>query len=93
MDMCGINEKGDDEHRRTSNCYLFNEKLCKCDTSSFRMMCDAEYANTEQSLVRLFDFRLPEIFQPRQNFKLSLNRLELKGKLIKIFIQYSFEKG
>ena len=24
------------------------------------MMCDVEYANTEQSLVSLFDFTLPE---------------------------------
>ena len=32
-------------------------------------MCDVEYANTEQSLVSLFDFRcqrtLPEIVQPK----------------------------
>ena len=53
-----------------NNCGLFKEKqayqLCKCNAASFNMMCDVEYVNTEQSLVRLFDFRLLGIVQQKQ---------------------------
>ena len=49
-------------------------QLCKCDAASFKMMCNVEYVNTEQSLLRLFDFRLPGIVQQKTNFKLSLKR-------------------
>ena len=37
------------------HCCLFSEKqgyqLCKCDAASFNMICDVQYANTEQYLV------------------------------------------
>ena len=52
-------------------------QLCKCNAASFKMMCDVEYVNIEQSLVRLFDFRLPGIVQQKTNFKLSLNRFRV----------------
>ena len=44
---------------------FLRQQLCKRDAASFEMMCDVEYANTEQSLVRLFDSRLVEIVQPK----------------------------
>ena len=64
-----------------NNCGLFKEKqayqLCKCDAASSKMMCDVEHANTEHTLVRLFDFRLLGIVQQKTNIKLCLNRLRV----------------
>ena len=76
-----------------NNCGLFKEKqayqLCKCNAASFNMMCDVEYVNTGQSLVRLFDFRLLGIVQQKTNFKLSLNRFRVKRKIYKILYLFN----
>ena len=62
--------------RKSENCGLSNQKqgyqLCKFDAASFKMMCDVEHADTEQALVSLLDFRLPEIVQPKTKFQVVL---------------------
>ena len=57
-------------------------QLCKCNAASFKMLCNVEYANAEQSLVRLFDFRLLET--------LSSLRIEfrIEKKIDKSFAKY-----
>ena len=59
------------------HCCLLSEnqgyQRCKCDGASFNMMCDVQYANTEQYLVKLFDFRLLKIKYVRRKLKRSGN--------------------
>ena len=47
-------------------------QLCKYDEASFKMMCDVEYANNEQALVSLSNFRLPEIVQTKTKLQVVL---------------------